>query len=141
MNYFIMFDGQVIGPMSKEQLIAYGVNPQTQVCEGKDGQWRPLYTYPELMELCNGQASACATSEADSKRVVCGVLAILVGGLGLQYFLIGKTAAGLINIALSLCTCGLWSLVNFVQGIMILCMSDADWRRKFVDSTSTFPVF
>lgn len=140
MMYYIQFNGQTVGPMNKEQLAAYPLTPQTMV-SADGGDWRALYTYPELMELCSGQGAACAASEADSKRVVCGVLAILVGGLGLQYFLIGKTAAGLINIALSLCTCWLWSLVNFVQGILILCMSDADWRRKFVDSTSTFPVF
>lgn len=80
-------------------------------------------------------------SSGDSRKLVCGILALLIGGFGIQYFLIGKTTAGIINILLSIVTCGLWTIVNFVQGIMILCMSEEEWRRKFVDSTSTFPVF
>lgn len=68
-------------------------------------------------------------------------MAILVGGLGLQYFLIGKSTAGIITIALTLVTCGLWSVLMLVQGIMILCMSESEWRAKFVDSPKTFPLF
>lgn len=79
--------------------------------------------------------------ENDSKKTVCGILAIVIGGLGLQYFLIGKTTAGILTILLSLVTCGIWSIITLVQGIMILCMSESEWRRKYVDSTSTFPLF
>lgn len=50
MNYYIMYQGQVTGPMSKEQMMAYGVNRNTMV-SAEGGEWRALYTYPELMEL------------------------------------------------------------------------------------------
>ena len=79
--------------------------------------------------------------ENDSKKTLCGVLAIVIGGLGLQYFLIGKTTAGILTILLSFATCGLWTLLTLVQGIMILCMSESEWRRKYVDSPKTFPLF
>lgn len=141
MEYYLFYNNQTVGPMSAEQLVSYGVDENSQV-SADGGEWRPLYTYPELMEVYsrNGGRANRAYSE-DSKRILCGVLAILIGGLGLQYFLIGKTAAGIINIVLSICTCGLWSIVNLIQGIMILCMSDDDWERKFVNSSSTFPIF
>ena len=77
----------------------------------------------------------------DSKRVVCGILAILVGTLGVQYFVIGKTTAGLLTILLSLVTCGCWGIVTLIQGIMMLCMTDAEFERKYVESTSTLPLF
>ena len=77
----------------------------------------------------------------NSQKTLCGVLAIVIGGLGLQYFLIGKTTAGIINIILTFATCGIWSVINLIQGIMILTMSETEWREKFVDSTKTFPVF
>ncbi len=134
MNYFIMFDGQVIGPMSKEQLIAYGVNPQTQVCEGKDGQWRPLYTYPELMELLPAQAP-------DNRKLVTALLAIFLGSFGIQYFYLGKTKAGIFSILLTVVTCGIWGIIPFIQGILMLIMNDADFNRKYVNTASTFPVF
>lgn len=140
--YYIQYQGTSVGPMTAAQLASYPVTPDTLVyAEG--GEWRPLYSYPELMELVSrGKATQAPAPQAeDSQRIVCGILALLIGCLGLQYFLIGKTAGGLINIALSIVTCGLWSVINFIQGILILCMSEAEWRRKFVDSTSVFPIF
>lgn len=140
MQYYISLNGQTIGPMSKEQVLAYGVNRDTLI-SADGGDWKPLYNYPELMEALSRNIGSTVAASGDSRKLVCGILAILIGGLGLQYFLIGKTAGGIINIALSLVTCGLWTIVNLIQGIMILCMSEEEWRRKFVDSTSTFPVF
>lgn len=142
MQYYIQFNGQSIGPMTKEQLLSYGVTRDTLV-SANGGDWCPLYNYPELMEELsrNLGSRSYAAAVPDSRKMVCGILAILIGGLGLQYFLIGKTTAGIINIVLSLVTCGLWSIVNLIQGIMILCMSEDEWRSKYVDSTSTFPVF
>lgn len=137
MEYYIQFNGQTIGPMTKEQIGAYRVTRDTPV-SANGGDWKPLFTYPELMQYASRYDNV---SSGDSRKLVCGILALLIGGFGIQYFLIGKTTAGIINILLSIVTCGLWTIVNFVQGIMILCMSEEEWRRKFVDSTSTFPVF
>lgn len=140
--YYIQYQGTSVGPMTAAQLASYPVTPDTLVyAEG--GEWRPLYTYPELMELVSRRNTSPthASQAEDSQRIVCGILALLIGWIGLQYFLVGKTTGGLINIALSLVTCGLWGVINFVQGILILCMSDAEWRRKFVDSPSVFPIF
>lgn len=77
----------------------------------------------------------------DSKRILCGVMAIIFGGLGIHYFIMGKTVAGLLSILLSLCTCGIWSMVMLAQGIVILCMSDQEFNRKYIYSTSTLPLF
>lgn len=91
----------------------------------------------------NNQCQQCPppTGQENSRRIVCGVLAIVIGGLGLQYFIIGKTTAGLLTILLTLVTCGLWELITLIQGILMLCMSDAEFQRKYVNSPSTFPVF
>lgn len=141
MKYFITLNNQTIGPMTIDQMMVYPVNTETPVCP-EGGEWRPLYTYPELMEAMHraGRSNALNT-EISSKKTLCGVLAILVGVLGIQYFVIGKTSGGLITILLSLITCGAWSVVTLIQGIIILCMSDQDFKRKFIDSTSAFPLF
>ena len=138
MKYYSEYNGQAIGPMTAEQVVSYSVNKDTMV-SAEGGEWRPLYTFPELMEKL-GKAPV-SQPKSDSMKTACGVLAILIGWLGLQYFLIGKTAGGLINIGLSLITCGAWSVINLIQGIMILCMSDEQWRQKYVDSTSVYPLF
>jgi TM2 domain-containing membrane protein YozV len=140
MQYFIRINNQVIGPMMAHQIFAYNVNPNVAVStDGTD--WRPLYTFPELMQIYQTRREDYDNSEISSKKTLCGIMALLFGSLGVQYFILGKTAGGLITILLSLITCGAWATITFIQGIVMLCMSDADFKRKYVDSTSTMPLF
>lgn len=141
MNYYITLNGKSIGPMTEMQMMAYPVGTETPV--SKDGgAWAPLYTYPELMQLLqNRGGSPMGQSEIASKKTMCGILAILVGTLGIQYFVIGKPVAGFITILLSIVSCGLWGIITLVQGIMMLCMSDSEFKAKYLDSTSTLPLF
>lgn len=74
-------------------------------------------------------------------RGVAGLLAILLGYLGVQYFYLGKVGAGLIAIALSLVTCGIFPLLFLVQGILMMTMSQEQFDQKYVLSDSTFPLF
>ncbi|MDE5686210.1 MAG: DUF805 domain-containing protein [Paramuribaculum sp.] len=69
MVYYIMYNGQVTGPMDREQMFAYGVNRDTMV-SADGGDWRPLYTYPELMELLSrGVQGAPAYHSAEQRQV------------------------------------------------------------------------
>lgn len=74
-------------------------------------------------------------------RTLAGIFAILFGTLGVQYFYVGKTTAGLLSILISICTCGIWEIITLIQGILMLTMSDEDFRRKYVDNPATFPLF
>lgn len=74
-------------------------------------------------------------------RGVAALLAILIGSFGIQYFYLNKPTAGIITILLSIVTCGLWSVVMLIQGILMFCMSNAQFREKYVLSTSTLPLF
>lgn len=139
MNYYLIVDNTVVGPMTADQLLCYHLTRDSSV--STDGMnWRPLYSYPELVERMRYSQSA-PMSSIESKRIVCGILALLIGTLGIQYFIIGKTSAGLLTILLSIVTCGLWGVIMFIQGILMLTMSDADFDRKYVMSTSTYPIF
>lgn len=133
MMYYIQFNGQTVGPMNKEQLAAYPLTPQTMV-SADGGDWRALYTYPELMELLPAQAP-------DNRKLVTALLAIFLGSFGIQYFYLGKTKAGIFSILLTVVTCGIWGIIPFIQGILMLIMNDADFNRKYVNTASTFPVF
>ncbi len=74
-------------------------------------------------------------------RGVAGLLAILLGGLGVHYFYLNKVGGGIICLILTLISCGIWSIISFVQGILMLTMKQADFERKYVDTSSTFPLF
>ena len=74
-------------------------------------------------------------------RGVAGLLAILLGGFGAHYFYLGKIGGGFICLLLCLVTCGLWSILTLVQGIVMMTMKQNDFEQKFVYSQSTFPLF
>lgn len=52
-EYYIVYNGQQVGPMSKEALVNYGLNPNSQVWAQGMPAWVPAYTIPELMEVIN----------------------------------------------------------------------------------------
>ena len=74
-------------------------------------------------------------------KTIAGIFAILLGSLGIHYFYLGKITAGILTIVLSVCTCGIWSLLMFIQGIMMLVMSDREFQEKYVDNDRTLPLF
>ena len=74
-------------------------------------------------------------------RGVAGLLAIFLGGFGVHYFYLGKTTGGIICILLSIISCGLWSFVPLIQGIIMLTMRSAEFENKYVNTTASFPLF
>ncbi|MDE7410847.1 MAG: DUF4339 domain-containing protein [Paramuribaculum sp.] len=140
--YYIIYKGTAVGPMSKEEMAAYHVTPDTLVARAGGNDWQPLYKFPELMQYVHvNQPGAQKIAVEASNRVVCGVCAMLIGWIGLQYFLIGKGTAGVLTIILSFVTLGIWQIVSFIQGICMLCMSDAEFDQKYVSTADTFPLF
>ena len=109
----------------------YQQNAYQQPGYGQNGYQQPGY----------GQNGYPYGYQQPKSRIVFGILALLVGGLGIQYFYVNKAVGGIICILLSLVTCGLWYIVLLIQGIYVLAaMSDYEFENKFVNSTNTFPV-
>lgn len=74
-------------------------------------------------------------------RGVAALLAIILGGLGVHYFYLGKVGAGLLTILLTFVTCGLWQVRTLIQGILMFCMTNEEFRRKYVLNPAFFPLF
>ena len=51
-------------------------------------------------------------------RIAAGILAILLGTYGLHSFYLGNTSRGLIQLLLSLLTCGIGAIVMAIWGIL-----------------------
>ncbi len=64
-------------------------------------------------------------------KVVAGVLALLLGSLGIHHFYLGSVTSGIILLVGSIVTCGALGLLAFVEGILLLVMSDADFDAKY----------
>jgi len=86
-------------------------------------------------------SDASSSTSVENKKIITGILAIVLGGLGIHYFYLGKTTAGILSIVLSLCSCGIWTIIMFIQGILMLLMSDDDFVSKYVNTDRTLPLF
>lgn len=92
-------------------------------------------------EYAYGNDAFSPSGPEGKSRGVAGLLAILVGYLGVHYFYLGKVGGGLLTILLCAVTCGLWSILVLVQGILMLCMTNREFERKYVTNPSSFPLF
>lgn len=54
-------------------------------------------------------------------KMAAGLLGIFLGAWGIHNFYLGFTTKAIIQIVVSLCTCGIGGLWGFIEGIMILC--------------------
>jgi TM2 domain-containing membrane protein YozV len=68
----------------------------------------------------------------ESKKVVAGILAILLGGLGVHKFFLGYTTAGIIQLVIGIVTCGSISgIIGIVEGIIYLTKSDEEFIQTY----------
>lgn len=155
MKYYIIYNGQQVGPMTREQLLSYGLNPNSSVWTEGMPQWVPAYTLPDLMEIMPHENAATRANTppppycgvpaqsytGSGKRVAAGILAILLGWLGVQYFYINKIGGGFLTILISILTCGIWQVVTLVQGILMLTMTDQEFDRKYIETKNVLPLF
>jgi len=77
----------------------------------------------------NGQVQKEFTAR-DSKRIIAGVFGLLFGELGVHKFILGYTKEGLLQILLTICTCGIGGLLGKIEGIVYLTKTD----DEFVDT-------
>jgi TM2 domain-containing membrane protein YozV len=67
----------------------------------------------------------------ESKKVVAGILGILLGGLGAHKFYLGYTTPGIIQLVVSVVTCGAGGIIGLVEGIIYLTKSDEDFIKTY----------
>jgi TM2 domain-containing membrane protein YozV len=73
---------------------------------------------------------ATGMGDRGKNKVVAGVLALLLGWLGVHHFYLGSTGAGIIDLLLS-CFVGFGWVVAAVEGVMLLVMDDAEFDARY----------
>ena len=68
------------------------------------------------------------------KKMAAGILAILLGGLGVHKFYLGYTQEGIIQLVLTFVTCGIASVIGLIEGILYLIMPDEQFDRTYVQN-------
>ncbi len=82
--------------------------------------------------------NAAVNAALQDKRIVAGVLAILVGWLGIHKFYLGYTMQGVIMLLVSLLSAGILSgivwLIGIIEGILYLTKTPEQFKAEYVDS-------
>src|SRR5688500_11744645 len=72
------------------------------------------------------------------KKILVGILAIVVGAFGVHKFVLGYTTEGVIMLLVTVLTCGIaaavTSLIGIVEGILYLTKSDEEFVRTYIQS-------
>lgn len=78
-----------------------------------------------------------------NNRVLFGIMCILFNHLGVPCFMQGNVKAGILRIVLTVCTCNVMGLVNFIMGIIlgieVLKMTDEEFEEKKYTLTKGIP--
>lgn len=67
---------------------------------------------------------------SDKSKIVAGILQILLGGLGIGRFYMGHTKIGVIQLVVTLVTCGVGAIWGIVDGVLILVKGGVDGQGR-----------
>ncbi|MFD1293083.1 TM2 domain-containing protein [Lutibacter holmesii] len=87
------------------------------------------------MDVIDENGQVVPKSNEESKRVITGVLAIVLGSLGVHKFVLGYTKAGIIQLIISFVSCGILTLIPFIEGIIYLTKSDEEFINTYQKNT------
>ncbi len=69
--------------------------------------------------------------QQESKRILAGIFGILLGELGIHKFILGYTQEGLIQIGITIVTCGIGGIIGLIEGIIYLTKSDEEFMHEY----------
>lgn len=80
--------------------------------------------------------------EANSKKILAGVLGIVLGGFGVHKFVLGYTGAGVIMLLVTIFTLGIGGIVmgpiGLIEGIIYLTKSDEQFYQTYIVNKKTW---
>ncbi len=115
------------------------INDDTaQYCSNCQAVLTPVSTGYQPLQSVNPNALTDWKSMGADKKLVAGILAILVGSLGVHKFILGYTTEGVIMLLVTVLTCGIagvvMSVIGIVEGIMYLTKSDEEFVRTYIQN-------
>jgi TM2 domain-containing membrane protein YozV len=90
---------------------------------------KPIHEKAEICPHCGVRQPMLASASKGRNKLTAGLLAIFLGGLGVHKFYLGQSTAGIIYLVL--CWTGIPLVIGFIEGILLLVMSDADFDSKY----------
>jgi TM2 domain-containing membrane protein YozV len=107
-----------------------------QYCASCNAPMSSTGGYQPMQSVNQGASGAMTDWKAmgADKKIVAGICGILLGGFGVHKFVLGYTTEGIIQIVITLVTCGAGSIVGLVEGIIYLTKSDEDFVRTYIQN-------
>ncbi|AIM60581.1 membrane protein [Cellulophaga lytica] len=93
--------------------------------ENKDFNTEAKETANEFSEGLNNMAGG------ENKKMLAGILAIVIGSLGIHKFILGYQKEGIIQIIATIVTCGLAGIIGLIEGIIYLTKSDEEFYNTY----------
>ncbi|MFL1011080.1 NINE protein [Flavisericum labens] len=125
--------------MSDEKNLSDDLNDMLD--DAKDGAKKAADTASEKAKQFSDGAKETASeftesakeafSSGENKKILAGVLGILFGGLGIHKFVLGYNKEGVILLIATIVTCGIASIVGFIEGIIYLTKSDEEFYNTY----------
>lgn len=70
--------------------------------------------------------------DVSSRKMTAGLLGILLGGFAVHKFYLGFTSTAVIQLLVSIFTCGLGGWIGLIEGIIYLTKSDEDFYQTYI---------
>lgn len=87
------------------------------------------------MEVLDNNGNAVPQNNLESKRVLAGVLGIVLGALGVHKFVLGYTTQGIILLVITIATCGIGAsvtgIIGLIEGIIYLTKTDEEFVAMY----------
>jgi len=73
-------------------------------------------------------------ADANSKKILAGLMAIFFGNLGIHKFVLGNTTAGVITLLISLTCIGapVMRIITIIEGLIYLTKSDEQFYQTYI---------
>jgi len=83
------------------------------------------------MDVIDENGNVIPKNNEESKRIIAGVIGILIGAFGVHKFVLGYTTQGIIMLAITIVTCGIGAgitgLIGLIEGIIYLTKTDEEF--------------
>ncbi|HEX4144370.1 MAG TPA: DUF4339 domain-containing protein [Pirellulales bacterium] len=130
------------GPVSWEELRSLAdagqLRPDDLVWKKGMNDWVPASIVPNLIPAGSAPPPLPPTGPAfgGTDRLAAGLLAILLGSLGVHKFMLGMTTQGMIMLLVSLLSCGIafpvMHVIGIIEGVIYLSKTDAEFYQQYV---------
>lgn len=116
------------------------VNDDTaQHCVSCQAPLTPVSGYQPMQSVNQGSGAMTDWKALGAdKKVLAGVLGIVVGAFGIHKFVLGYTTEGVIMLLITVLSCGILaiipSVIGIVEGIMYLTKSDEEFVRTYLQA-------